>query len=134
MAVLEYLAPPDLNTAEALLRRWRSADNADDELRVLRRRVDEFDTWARRNVRWWGGVDVGTRHVLVSADGQPKLIDLFYVTWDLLNDLINDPHAFAEHMAPDQCRYILDIPDLQDGHPPDYLRRIGEALAKLAIE
>lgn len=134
LAVLEYLSPADQTTVETFLQRWRAPDDADKELRTLRRQVDELDEWARHNVRWWGGVDIGDRHILLSVDGYPKLIDLFYVTWDLIKDLIRDPNAFAQHMPTDQCRYILDIPDLQDGDAPDYVRQIREALAVLAIE
>lgn len=78
-------------------------------------------------------MDVGERHVLRSADGNLKVIDLFFVTWDLVQELVCDPHAFAQHLAPDQCRYILDIPDLQDdSNPAEYLRRISDAIAALS--
>ncbi|MEQ7129389.1 hypothetical protein ABN034_33355 [Actinopolymorpha sp. B11F2] len=83
-------------------------------------------------MRWWVGIDIGDRHVLLSSDGNPKVIDLFGVGWGILDDLVNDPQAFARRVPPGQCRYVLDIPDLQDdGHPADYLRRIREALTRV---
>lgn len=135
LAVLEYLTPPDSPVVQEFLRHWADPTEADADLRALRQEVDTIDEWGRQNVRWWGPrVDIGDRHVLLSTDGNPKLIDLFFVEGDdLLDELINDPQGFARHMPLDQCRYALDIPDLQDAeYPADYLRRIRAALAQVA--
>jgi hypothetical protein len=84
-------------------------------------------------VRWWVGIGISDRHVLLSSDGNPKVIDLFGWGSTFLNDLVNDPQAFARHVPPDQRRYILDMPDLQaDDHPAEYLHRIRAALADVA--
>ena len=133
LAVLEHLDVPDERVVERFLRRWEHPEEAeaDADLRALRHEVDAIDSWGRQNVRWWGPrVDIGERHVLLSKDGYPKLIDLFFVEGDdLLDELINDPQEFARHMPLDQCRYILDIADFQTGdYPADYLRRIRAAL------
>ncbi|MEQ4206257.1 hypothetical protein [Actinopolymorpha sp. B9G3] len=134
LAVLEYLTTPASSVVRTFLRQWEHPAEGDADLRDLRHEVEAMDAWGRQNVRWWGPrVDIGDRHVLLSADGNPKLIDLFFVEGeDLLDELINDPHAFARHMPLDQCRYILDIPDLQDGHATGYLHRIGTALKDAA--
>lgn len=128
LAVMEYLSPPDQSRADAFLRQWHQPDETDDDLRVLRHEVMALDDWGRHNVRWWGKVDIGSRHVLLSTDTNLKLIDLFFVTWDLLEELVNDPHTFTQHLPADQCRYILDIPDLHDASA-EQLTRIRDALA-----
>lgn len=130
LAIMEYLGTPDSAVVKGFLRQWDQTE--DGQLRALRHEVETLDQWGRGHVRWWGKVDVGDRHVLRAADGNLKVIDLFFVTWDLVQELISDPTAFARHMAPDLCRYVLDVPDLQDGTAPaEYLRRIGEALATI---
>ncbi|GAA2757882.1 hypothetical protein GCM10009872_32420 [Actinopolymorpha rutila] len=94
-----------------------------------------MDEWGRENVRWWGPrVDMSDRHVLFSADGDAKVIDLFFVEGDdLLTELIEDPRSFVRHMPLDQLRYVLDMPDLQTGdQPADYVRRIRDALNEAA--
>lgn len=132
LAVLEYLSPPDPLVVERFLRHWEQPEEADDDLRTLRREADRIDTWCRTNVRWWGGIDIGSRHVLLAADGDPKVIDLFGLSSTMLNDLVDDPHAFARHLPLEQRRYLLDMPDLQaDDHPVGYLRRIRSAVASL---
>ena len=131
LAVLEYLNSPDTSVVETFLWHWAHPEEADADLRTLRREVDAMHEWGRQNVRWWGPrVDVSDRHVLLSTDGNPKLIDLFFVeSTAVINDLIKDPRAFARHMPLDQCRYILDMPDLlEDDQPADYLRQIRAAL------
>ncbi|HVX44470.1 MAG TPA: hypothetical protein VHC49_11325 [Mycobacteriales bacterium] len=133
LTVMEYLGPPDPADAEEFLERW--PDDADEDISRLRREIDAMDTWGRQNVRWWGKVDLGARHVLRSSDGALKLIDLFFVTWELVDELICDPRAFAHHMTIDRCRYLLDLPDLQDdSNSPERLARIRNALAQLAAE
>ena len=138
LAVLEYLHPADGSVVETLLHHWEHPEEADADLRALRHAVDVMHEWGRQNVRWWGPrVDIGDRHVLLSTDGTPKVIDLFFVEGnDLFDELINDPHGFARHMPLDQCRYMLDIPDFQaDGYyPDDYRRRILAALENAASE
>jgi hypothetical protein len=132
LAVLEYLHPADISVVQTFLRHWEHPVEADADLLALRQEVDAIDEWGRHNVRWWGPrVDIGERHILLSTDGNPKVIDLFFVEGEhLLEELLDDPLAFARHMPPDQCRYLLDSPDfLDDGHPADYLRRIQTALA-----
>jgi hypothetical protein len=130
LTVLEYLHTADSGLVETFLWQWDHPDQADADLRVLRHEVDSIDAWGRRNVRWWIGIDIGERHVRLSSDGNLKVIDLFGVGWGLLDDLVNDPAAFARRLPPEQRRYILDIPDLQaDDHPADYIRRIREAVA-----
>lgn len=129
LAVLEYLRlPPDRRVTERFLRRWEHPAEADRDLRALRREVDTIDAWGRKNLRWWIGIDMGERHVLLSADGNLKVIDLFGVGWGILDDLVRDPRAFAERVPPDQCRHLLDMPDLNTDHPAEYLRRIRAAL------
>lgn len=131
LAVLEYLGIPDKNAVEEFLWWWGHPEEADTDLRTLRREVDAMHEWGRRRVRWWGPrVDVGDRHVLLSADGNPKLIDLFFVeSAELIKDLIADPHAFARYVPVDQCRYLLDMPDLrEEDQSPDYLGQIRAAL------
>ncbi|HEX3993870.1 MAG TPA: hypothetical protein VHX39_22085 [Acetobacteraceae bacterium] len=135
LAVLEYLHAPDAELVEQFLRHWAHPAEADPDLRLLRYEVDSVDRWCRENVRWWGPrVDIGDRHVLLSSDGNPKLIDLFFVERErLIDDLISDPHAFARYMPFDQCRYIFDVADLQDdATPTEYLDRIRDALAVVA--
>jgi hypothetical protein len=129
---MEYLGPPETRRVETFLRGWNNAYEADEDLRALRHEVMALDRWGRQNVRWWGKVDLGSRHVLLSADGNLKLIDLFFVTWDLLEDLVSDPHDFKQHISAAQCRYILDIPDLQDdSNSAEKLDRIRDALAAI---
>jgi hypothetical protein len=129
LAVLEHLVPADTSVVERFLWQWEHPEEADADLRALRREVDAIDEWGRQNVRWWIGVDIGERHVLLSSEGNPKVIDLFGWGSNFLTDLVNDPHAFARHIRSDQRRYVLDMPDLQaDDHPADYLRRIRAAL------
>ena len=129
LAVVEYLhSPADKSVVERFLRQWEHPAEADADLRTLRHDVDAIDEWGRRNVRWWIGIDIGERHVLLSSDGNLKVIDLFGVGWGILDDLVKDPHAFARRVPPDRCRHILDIPDLQTDHPPAYLQRIRAAL------
>ncbi|MGH3628676.1 MAG: class I SAM-dependent methyltransferase [Sciscionella sp.] len=95
-----------------------------------------MDQRGRHNVRWWGKLDIGDRHVLLSTDGDLKLIDLFFVTGaDLLEELVSDPYAFKQHLQLDQCRYILDIPDLQDGSTSDErLARIRGAITSVCTD
>ncbi|GAA5016871.1 hypothetical protein GCM10023317_57110 [Actinopolymorpha pittospori] len=132
LAVLEYLTSPDPSMVNRFLWRWQHPEGADADLRALRREVDTIDEWGRQNLHGWVGVDIGDRHVLLSSDGNPKIIDLFGV--DLRTFLVNDPRAFARRVPPDQRRYVLDVPDLQqaDDHPAEYLRRIRAALAEAA--
>lgn len=132
LAVLEYLDIPAKAVVERFLWHWEHPEEADAELRALRHEVDTIDEWGRRNVRWWIGIDLGERHVLLSADGSPKVIDLFGVGWGILDDLVADPHAFAARVPPDQRRYIVDIPDVQaEDHPAERLRRIRDALEEI---
>jgi hypothetical protein len=131
LAILEYLHAPDNAVVQTFLRQWDHPGEADADLRALRKEADAMDDWGRRHVRWWGPrIDIGERHVLLSTDGQPKLIDLFFVEGnDLIDELIGDPQTFARHLPLDRCRYILDIPDLQDdSQASDYRRRIAAAL------
>jgi hypothetical protein len=133
LAVLEYLHAADKSVVETFLRLWEEPEEADADLRALRDEVDSIDKWGRQNIRWWVGIDIGDRHVLLSSDGNPKVIDLFGVGTGLLDDLVNDPQDFARHIPPDRRRYLLDMPDLQaDDHPVDYVRRIRAALEEAA--
>lgn len=135
LAVLEYLYPADRIAVETFLRHWEHPEKADAELRALRHEVDTMNEWGRQNVRWWGPrIDLGDRHILLSTDRNPKLIDLFFVEGnDLLAELVSDPHTFARHMPLERCRYILDLPDLQaDDQSADYLRQVRAALAGAA--
>ncbi|MBM7783685.1 hypothetical protein [Tenggerimyces flavus] len=130
LAVLEHLAVPARNSVETFLGDWERPARSDPDLRALRREVDAIDERGRRTVPWWTGIDLGERHVLLSTDGNLKVIDLFSVGWSLLDDLLRDPQAFASRVPPDRCRYLLDIPDLQlNDHPADYLPRLRAALA-----
>jgi hypothetical protein len=129
LAVLEYLntAPP--SAVETFLWHWERPEEADAEFRALRSEVDRIDTWGRANLRWWVGVDIGHRHVLLSTEGNPKVIDLFGRSTLLFKDLISNPREFNRHIPPEQRRYLLDVPDLRpDDNPPDYLHRIRESL------
>ncbi|GAA4986540.1 hypothetical protein [Actinopolymorpha pittospori] len=129
LAVLEHLSPPGRELVETFLRHWAHAEEADADLRALRHEVDRMDEWGRQNVRWWGGVDIGERHVLLSTDGNPKLIDLFFLAGrDLIRDLLDDPRAFLRDVPPHQRRYILDTPHFD----ADDRRRIRAALAGVA--
>jgi hypothetical protein len=131
LAVLEYLHSPDRTLVEGFLWQWEHPEEADADLRALRREVSRIDAWGRENLHGWVGIDIGPRHILLSSDGNPKVIDLFGV--DLRTFLVNNPPAFARRVPPDQCKYVLDIPDLQDDdHTSDYLRRIRAALAAAA--
>lgn len=133
LAVLEYLAAPDRETIDTFLWRWQHPARADTDLWALRRAVDTIDGWGRQNLPGWVGVDIGDRHVLLSSDGNPKVIDLFGV--DFRTFVINDPRAFARWIPPEHRRYVLDMPDLQaDDHPAEYLRRVRTALAQAAAE
>jgi len=133
LAVLEYLHAPESDVVQEFMRQWEHPAEADAELRALRHEVDRIDEYGRCHVRWWVGIDLGDRHVLLSTDGNPKVIDLFGLTSLLVDDLISDPQAFARHVPVDQCRYLLDMPDLQaDDHPAGHLDRIRTALAKAA--
>lgn len=52
----------------------------------------------------------------------------------MLNDLINDPVDFSQHISPNECRYLLDMPDLQDpSHPAEYLQRLHQALSTARV-
>lgn len=130
LAVLEYLqAAADYSEADKFRQRWADPDEPDAELRILRLEVRAVDEWARQHVPWWGGVEMRGAHVLLSKDGQPKLIDLFFVRGEkMLADLLEDPNTFKRGMPLERRKYILDIPDLQHDHPADHLRRIRAAL------
>jgi hypothetical protein len=129
LAVLEYLNIADTSTVEAFLRSWTNPEEADDDLRSLRSEVDRIDNWGQANLRWWVGIDIGQRHVLLSSDGHPKVIDLFGRSTLLFRDLISDPREFSRHIASRRRRYILDVPDLRpDDNSPDYLYRIRKSL------
>ncbi|GAB3742872.1 hypothetical protein [Microlunatus parietis] len=126
LTVLEYLTPPSPSEANDFLRQWHHPETAGPDLRALRREVDLIDARGRDAHRGWVGIDLGERHVLRSADGNLKVLDLFGV--DAVQQLIKDPHGFARSMPADRCRYLLDLPDLQlADHPADYLRRVREA-------
>lgn len=129
LTVLEYLTSSTPPTAEDFLRRWHDGDTADPELTTLRRAVDAVDRWGRNEIRGWVGVDLGPRHVLLAADGRPKIIDLFGA--DLINLLIADPADFARRIPADQRRHLLDVPDLHTDHPESYLDRVRAAFAAL---
>lgn len=129
LAVLEYLNPPHTGDVEKFLQQWEHPADADDDLRAHRYEAERIDEWGRQNLPGWVGVDIGDRHVLLSSDGNLKVIDLFGV--DFCNFLLNDPHAFAQRIPPDKRCYLLDMPDLQaDDHPAEYLDRIRKALAQ----
>ncbi|GAB3917674.1 hypothetical protein GCM10011575_31080 [Microlunatus endophyticus] len=97
---------------------------------MLRREVEAMDQWGKHHKRWWVGVDIGDRHILLSETGDPKVIDLFGLGTPMLNGLIDDPVVFSRHISPDECRYLFDMPDLQDpSHPAEYLLRLKQALS-----
>ncbi|WP_152363736.1 hypothetical protein [Microlunatus speluncae] len=128
LAVLEHLEPPASDAVRDFLHQWEHPEQQNEDLRSLRLEVDRIDEWGRRKVRGWIGVDLGDRHVLRSADGSLKVIDLFGVDWGFLDHLVEDPPGFARAVDLDQCRYLLDLPDLQlDDHPAGYLARIRTA-------
>lgn len=130
LSVMEHLKPADPAVIASFEHLWERPDQADDQLRVLRREVEAMDRWGKRHKRWWVGVDIGDRHILLSEAGTPKVIDLFGLGTPMLNDLINDPVEFSRHISPDECRYLLDMPDLQDpSHPAEYLLRLPPALS-----
>ncbi len=129
LTVLEFLTTSTPALAEDFLRRWHGGDAADPELTALRQAVDAVDRWGRDEIRGWVGVDLGPRHVLLAADGRPKIIDLFGA--DLINLLIADPADFARRIPADQRRHLLDVPDLHTDHPETYLDRVRAAFAAL---
>ncbi|WP_139275647.1 hypothetical protein, partial [Mangrovactinospora gilvigrisea] len=96
LTVLEHLKPAPVKVIKELLRTWEHPEDADAELRRLRDEVDRIDAWGRRGVRWWSGVDLGARHILQSAGGQPKVIDVFCV---VLPDLLGDLNATLVALA-----------------------------------
>ncbi|MFC7620276.1 hypothetical protein [Microlunatus sp. GCM10028923] len=126
LTILEHLSEPDPGAVRRFLWQCQHPEEADPDLRSLRREVDVIDDRGRRQVRGWVGIDLGERHVLRSSDGNLKVLDLFGV--DVLQQLIKDPHGFARSMPADRCRYLLDLPDLQlDDHPAGYLDRVRDA-------
>lgn len=127
LAVLEYLAAPDREIVAGFLRRWRNPRPGDVDLWLLRRAVETIDRQGRQRFPGWVGVDIGDRHVLVGADGHPKVIDLFGV--DLRTFLLGDPGVFARCVPADRRRYVLDMPDLQDeDQSAEYVCRIRAVL------
>lgn len=130
LTVLEHLWAADPTTTATFLHQWEHPDHADLDMQTLRREVEAMDQWGKQNKRWWVGIDIGDRHVLLSASGTPKVIDLFGLESIMVNDLIDNPREFSRHVPPDQCRYLLDMPDLQDpSHPADYRPRLEHALS-----
>ena len=130
LTVMEHLKPADPAAIAAFEHLWEHPEQADDQLRVLRREVETMDRWGRQHKRWWVGVDIGNRHILLSEVRTPKVIDLFGLGTTMLNDLIPDPVEFSRLISPDECRYLLDMPDLQDpSHPAEYLQRLERALS-----
>lgn len=128
LAILEFLDSPRPADVVMFLRQWEHPDEGDDDLRTLRHEVGLIDAWGSEILPGWIGIDIGERHVLLAADGNLKVLDLFGVGWGFLEELLRDPYAFARSMPGGTCEYILDIPDLQLDHPADYLRRIESAL------
>lgn len=130
LTVMERLTPADPAATTSFRQMWENPDQADQQLQMLRHEVDAMDHWGRQHKRWWVGVDIGDRHILLPDSGTPKIIDLFGLGTPMLNDLINDPHEFSRHIGPDRCRYLLQMPDLQDpSHPVEYLQHLKDALA-----
>ena len=110
LAILEYLAPVAPDEEAAFLRRWKDAADPDPDLRRLRDAVEALDRECRENVRFWMGIDLED-HVLRSADGHLKLIDLLGVAGGLILDLVHaDMDEFLRVIPRDRCRYILEIP------------------------
>lgn len=134
LTVMEHLKPADPAVVTSFQRLWKHLDQADHQLRRLRREVEVMDRWGKRHKRWWVGVDIGDRHILQSEAGIPKVIDLFGLGTPMLNDLINDPVDFSQHISPNECRYLLDMPDLQDpSHPAEDLQRLHQALSTARV-
>lgn len=130
VTVMEHLLPADPAATATFLHQWERLDQADVELVRLRREVEAMNAWGKQNKRWWVGVDIGQRHVLLSTTGTPTVIDLFGLGTTMLDDLINNPREFSRHIPSDQSRYLLDMPDLQDpSHPSDYRPRLENALS-----
>ena len=136
LAVLEYLSTPSSRLVERFLWQWAHPDEADADLRALRHEVDVMDHWGQRNVPHWGSrIEMHESHVLLSADGDLKAIDLFFVEGDdLFNSLLVDPHGFGRRMPVNQRRYVLDLPYLRDDRPADYVRRLSAALNDATTE
>ncbi|GAA4987105.1 hypothetical protein [Actinopolymorpha pittospori] len=110
LTVLEYLAPVEAAEETAFLQRWHDGADPDPDLRQLRRLVEALDRECREYVPFWMGIDLED-HVLRSADGRLKLIDLLGVAGGLILDQIHaDMDEFLRLMPRDRCRYILEIP------------------------
>jgi hypothetical protein len=129
---MEYLEPAEPNDARTFLWQWEHPESAGPDLAALRHIVDATDRWGRAIMRGRIGVDIGARHVLVTADGVPKVIDLFGIAMQgLLDDLLDRPVEFVRRVPAHERRYILDQPDLHTDHPADLLARLRAAIASL---
>jgi hypothetical protein len=133
LTVLEYLHPAPAGAEAAFLRRWEAPDDAD--LVALRAAADDLATEAKRAVGPWDvGIDLGD-HVLTAADGQLKILDLFYVSgYDLLEVLETDPTAFHSAFPPERRRYLLELPHFTRDYAAGDLARFRAALARLPGE
>lgn len=78
LTVMEHLKPAEPAAIATFTRLWGDPGRADEHLQTLRREVDAMDRWGKRHhKRWWVGVDIGDRHILLSEAGTTKIIDLF---------------------------------------------------------
>lgn len=130
VAALEPLTPVDPEIGEDFLGRLEAYDDIDDDLARTRAAIARTDARGRAKIPWWGGRERNPENVMRDGAGRLKLIEAFYVDGArLYSDVLERPERVLAEFAPEQRRYMFEIPYLIREAKPHEVLALRTALS-----
>ncbi|CAM3332065.1 hypothetical protein [Stackebrandtia soli] len=130
LTIMEYLTATDDETAALVKKQWD--DRANPELTRLRDTAERVNDEAAAEIAWWDTIDLNEGNVMASADGHPKLVDMYCMDGQALYAaLLDDPAAIAAAIPPGKRRYLTDITFIAGHSTTEELAALRAAAARV---